>query len=166
MTPATIATLRCAAAIAAVMALLSLAWPAAARPLVSALAAGVLVIVAGIAIRAVHRRLPHPATESPFREDRHRTAEELPSELRRLTHGMKGLKPNGLIPEPTYWALRRVTYDRLALRHGRRIVDDEQLGTLAPGLSDQLLGVLTVDSNENPVRGRELPALVAEVEKL
>lgn len=166
MSDRTLGALRWVAVAALGAALLAVAWPEAARPILSLLAAALLALLTVIAVAAVRRRLPEAPESSPFRQPVRRTDEVLPSELRRITHGMKGLQPKAVIPEPTYWALRRAAYDRLVLRHGIAIVQPDQRGRLAATISPTLLGVLTVDSGANPIRGRDLPTLISEVEQL
>lgn len=151
---------------AGLLGVLAVMWPEAARPLISVLAAGVLVTLAIGAIVLLARRLPRPAKASAFNERRRRTTDMLPSELLRITNGMVGTRLHKPVPDPTYWTLRRIASDRVALRHGRRLRDGEDASWLVPHVSADLFRVLTLDSDRNTVLGNALPSLIAEVENM
>lgn len=159
-------TVKWVAIVAAVLGILSIAWPEAARPLVSVLAGVVLAAMVIEALIAIVSRVPHPTMRSAFEHRPVRTAEELPGELTSILNGMKGLDRRRTVPAPTFWALRRIAGDRITLRHGRRITEHDR-DWLRPIVSDRLFAVLTVESSDNPkIHGDELPALLAEIEAL
>ena len=79
---------------------------------------------------------------------------------------MKGIDRRGVVPPSTYWALRRIAGDRIALRHGRRVVEHDT-DWLRPIVSPQLFQVLTASSSEPPrIRVDSLAALLTEIETL
>lgn len=159
-------SLKWVAITAAVLGPLAVAWPEAARPLVSVLAGVVLAAVAVEAFIAIVSRVPHPTLSSPFDHRPSRTAQELPGELTAALNGMKGFDPRRPVPSPAYWALRRIAGDRLALRHGRRVTDKDT-SWLRPLVSAELFALLTVDSSaKHGIRGEAFAALLTEVEAL
>lgn len=159
-------TLKWVAIAAGILGVLAIAWPRAARPLVSVLAGVVLAAVVVEAFVAIVSRVPHPTTTSPFEHRPSRTAQELPGELTSIQNGMKGFERRRQVPPPTFWALRRIASDRIALRHGRRITEQDH-GWLRPIVSTALFEVLTADSSGAPkISADTFAALLTEVEAL
>lgn len=159
-------TLKWVAIAAAVLGPLAIVWPQAARPLVTVLAGVVLTAVALEAYIAIVSRVPHPPTRSAFDHRPTRTAQELPGELTSVVNGMKGFDPRRPVPAPAYWALRRIATDRIALRHGRRVSDNDT-AWLHRLVSPELFTVLTADSSsKHVVRGDAFATLLTEIEAL
>ncbi|WP_117000851.1 hypothetical protein [Desertimonas flava] len=159
-------TVKWVAILAAVLGILAIAWPEAARPLVSVLAGVVLAAMVVEAFIAIVSRVPQPSLRSPFEHRPGGTAAELPGELTSILNGMKGFDPRRTVPPPTFWALRRIAGDRIALRHGRRVTEQDA-DWLRPIVSAELFAVLAAPSSEpTMIRGDALPALLTEIEAL
>lgn len=160
------ATLIWVAIAAGVLGGLALVWPEAARPLVSVLAGIILAAVAIEALMAIISRVPQPVLPSAFHRRDTRTTPELPGELTSILRSMEGAATRRRVPQPAIWALRRVAVERLALRHGRR-VSEQDAEWVRPIVSSALFHVLITDSTQqHRLRGEDFAVLLDEVEAL